>query len=103
MKSTQIDFIWIDDGKRHDKKLERKDLYAVFYGLAEGFQDDNQISKKMIEEILPVADSIVINKDQNSVEDVPAISYEVDGQTKLLKIIRYHKIVWAILDKYCTE
>lgn len=103
MKSTQIDFVWIEDGKGHGKKLERKDLYAVFNGLAEGFQDDNQISKKMIEEIIPVADSILINKDLNSVQDVPVISYQVDGQTKLLKIIRYHKIVWTILDKYCTE
>lgn len=103
MKDTQIDFNWIYNGKKYSKKLERNQLHVVFQGLVEGFEGDNEISKKMVEEIIPIVDTISINKDQNITQYIPFISYVVDGEIKILKIIRYHKIVWTILDKYCTE
>ena len=102
MKGT-IDFTWIDQNRQYNKKLNKADLYAVFHGLLDGFADDNGISKVFIEEIIPSADKIMINKDYNATQDVPAIYYSIDGDCRILKIIRYHKIIWAILDKYCTE
>ena len=56
----------------------------------------------MVENVIPYADKIFIDKDYNDTQDIPMIIYEIDRKKNVLKIIRYHKIVWAILDKYCT-
>ena len=102
MKGTKINLRWIADSRQYKKELNREKMYEVFEGLVNGFEGDNYISKKMISEIIPEADSIFINKDANSTQDVPSIAYKIDGKDYLLKIIRYHKIVWSVLDKYCT-
>ncbi len=93
---------WVEKGKKHQVLLNREKMLMVFEGIALGFSDDNEISKKLIE-IIPVAEEIKINKDLNSTQDVPCITYKVNGQRGMIKIIRYHKIVWAILDRYCSE
>lgn len=103
MKGTKIDFQWIEKGKEHHKLLNRQDLYVVFEGLAKGFEDDNEISKVFIKRIIPYADKIIIDKDYNSTQTIPFIVYQKGDIKNVLKIIRYHKIVWAILNKYCTE
>ena len=77
-----IIFKWVEKGKKHQILLNREKMLMVFEGIALGFK---------------------INKDLNATQDVPSISYKVNGQRGMLKIIRYHKIVWAILDKYCSE
>lgn len=104
MKNTRIDFQWTEGGKEHNKILDRQKMYSVFNGLAEGYAgDENKISTKMVEDIIPYVDKITINKDYNETQDIPMISYETDRNIKVLKIKRCHKIVWAILDRYCTE
>ena len=104
MKNTRIDFQWIAGGKEYNKILDRQKMYSIFNGLAEGYaEDENEISTKMVNDIIPNADKIAINKDYNETQDIPMISYEIDRNTKVLKIKRCHKIVWAILDRYCTE
>lgn len=104
MKNTRIDFQWKEGGKKHSRKLDRQKLYSIFKGLAEGYAgDDNEISTKMVNEIIPYADKISINRDYNETQDTPMISYKTDRSTKVLKIKRCHKIIWAILDRYCTE
>ena len=93
---------WVENGKKHKKTISRERLLAVFEGIAIGFSDDNEISKKLVE-LIPYADEIKINKDLNQTQDVPCITYKINGERGIIKIIRYHKIVWAILDKYCSE
>ena len=104
MKKTAIIYEWVERSKKHQKEICREDLYAIFEGLAKGFEKmgDNEISKKLIE-IIPEVDRICINKDANETQDVPSIVYYSNGNKNLLKIMRGHKIVWSILEKYCTE
>ena len=77
---------------------------GIIDGLAKGIEKigDNEISKKLTE-IIPQVDKIFINNDINETQDVPCIAYCTDGEEQLIKIKRRHKIVWSILNKYCTE
>ena len=104
MKDTAIIYEWIENGKEHQKEISREDFYAMFDGLAKGFEKlrDNEISKKLIK-IIPEVDKIFINKDNNETQDVPSIAYCTNGDRKLLKIMRRHEIVWSMLNKYCTK
>lgn len=104
MKKTAIIYSWKKDGEEHKKEISRKDFYDMFDGLKKGFakSGDNEISKKMVE-IIPEIEEIYINKDINETQDVPSVVYTINGEKKMLKIMRYHNIVWSILEKYCTE
>lgn len=104
MKNTDIIFEWIENGRKHETEVSRESFYAMFDGLAKGFEKigDNEISKKLVK-IIPEADKIFINKDINETQDVPSIAYSTNGDVKLIKIMRRHEIVWAIFDKYCVE
>ncbi len=104
MKNTAIIYAWRKDGKDYQKEVNRVDFYSMFDGLAKGFEKigDNEISKKLTE-IIPQVDKIFINNDINETQDVPCIAYCTDGEEQLIKIKRRHKIVWSILNKYCTE
>ena len=104
MKNTRIDFQWTQGGKTHNKLIERDKIYAIFKGLSEGYRgDNNEISAKMIKDIIPYVDVIYIDRDYNDNQDIPFISYKIDMKVTILKINRHHKIVWSILDRYCTE
>ena len=104
MKDTAIIYGWRENGTDHQKEIDRNDFYAMFDGLAKGFEKvgDNEISKKLVE-IIPEVDKIFINKDINETQDVPSIEYHVADEANLIKIMRWHNIVWSILNKYCTE
>ena len=103
MKSTAIELTWVHEGKKYMKELVREDFYAIFSGLVAGFRDDNVISQKMIQDIIPHADKIFINKDFNETQNIPTLVYFIGDEKNIFKIMRYHKIVWSILDKLCTE
>lgn len=102
MKCTKITLKWKEKEGDFRKELDRQEVLEVFRGLVKGFSDDNEISKQLVE-IIPEVDEIHINRFYNSIQDVPLITYYINGKENVLKIIRYHKIVWSILDKYCTE
>ena len=104
MKNAAIIYEWTENGKEHQKEVCREDFYAMFDGLARGFEKigDNEISKKLIK-IIPEVDKLSINIDMNETQDVPSIVYWTNGDRQLLKIMRRHEIVWGILNKYCTE
>ncbi len=70
--------------------------------IRKAFDDDNQISTALTK-VIPKTNSITINKDRNEQKDIPTIYYEVGGCEKAIDIIRYHKVIWAILNRYCTE
>lgn len=93
---------WIEDGKEHEKELVRLNVMFAFKGLYHGFTDDHEISDKLLK-ILPDVKWIKINFDHNETQEVPCLTYQVNDTVGVLKIIRYHKIVWTILRKYCTE
>ena len=38
MKDTAIIYEWIENGKEHQKEISREDFYAMFDGLAKGFE-----------------------------------------------------------------
>ncbi len=101
MKDTNIILNWFENGKRTEKEINRESVMAVFEGLKEGFDGNNEISRKLLD-VLPNVDEITINKDYIETQDVPSIAYSIDGSHELLKIMRCHKIVWAILDKHCS-
>lgn len=102
MKDTSINLIWYLNGKKNTKKMERKAMMAVFSGLKNGFEENNEISRKLLD-IIPKVEEIVIDYEQNSSKDIPGIAYSIDKDTyEFLNIMRCHKIVWAILDSYCS-
>lgn len=102
MKDTELIFRWIEKGKEMQQFYDRKAVCAVFQGLVEGFSGDNEISKELLVK-LSEADEVFINKDHNGTQDVPIITIRIGDNMSLVKIIRYHKIVWSILDKYCSK
>ena len=100
MKKEEITFIWKENGKEHIKEIERKEFYELMKSIKKSFSDDNEISSKLVE-IIPNLISITIDKDRNSQKDTPFITCECSSGSKIIEIKRYHKIIWAILDKYC--
>lgn len=100
--NEKILIIWKENGKLNEKEVDRQKMFDIFNSLVNGFDTDNQISKKLIE-LIPIANGIIIDKDINSTQDVPFITVHTPKEVKVIKIIRYHKIVWSILNKYCTE
>lgn len=102
--SKQIKISWIKNEKQYQTLLEREAMMSVFQGIERGFEDDNEISKKLVKEIIPIVEEIQINYDFNATQDVPVIYCAMENQEKntVLKIKRYHKIVWSILNKYCS-
>lgn len=93
---------WIEQGEAYEKELVRLEVMAVFYGLYKGFAEDNEISEKLVK-ILPDVEWIKINKDHNETQEVPCITYKANDIVGVMKIIRHHKIVWTILNTYCTK
>ena len=104
MKDTAIIYSWRENGKDYQKEVNRKDFYAMFDGLAKGFDkmSDNEISKKLIK-IIPDVDEIFVNKDYNETQEIPSIVCHKNGDVQLMKIRRRNDIIWSILNKYCTE
>lgn len=102
MKKEPIILKWVEQGKTHIKEVERQELYDVMDSIRKAFGDDNQISTTLTE-VIPKITSISINKDRNEQKDIPTIYYNINGQEKAIDIIRYHKVIWAILNRYCTE
>lgn len=105
MKDTKILYSWQEKEQIHQRNIEREDFYAMFDGLAKGFEKlgDNEISKKLIE-IIPDVNKIFINKDINETQDEPFIVYYMsEKEPQIMKIKRRNDIVWSILLKYCTK
>ena len=105
MQKSKIIFRCIEKGRMRDNMVDREQMYAVFEGLTKGFKDDNEISKKLIS-VIPYVDMFVVNKDLNATQDMPfivAITGGDNANREIIKIIRYHKIVWSILNKYCEN
>ena len=100
MKKETINLQWIEKEKRYEKEISRQDIIDIMKSLKNGFDENNEISKKMCE-VLPTTVSIMINKDRNEQLDVPMISLKVGENTYVLEIRRNHKIIWGILNEYC--
>jgi len=100
-KQLQITLRWRKDKKDYEKGIDRASFYAVMDGIRKGFSDDNEISSFFCDNIIGQVDKIFIDKDRIEQIDEPFIQYEIGNEKRILKIIRYHKIIWAILDGYC--
>ncbi len=96
----EIIFIWKENGKECIKEIERKEFYNLMDSIKKSFSDDNEISSKLVE-IIPNLVSITIDKERNIQLEVPFIVCNFGDATKIIEIKRYHKIIWAIFNKYC--
>ena len=102
MRET-ISFRWIKNGELGGREVSRVEMLSKFQELVKDYPDNNEIAIKMTE-IIPKVTQIKINFDLNKSQDVPCIAYKVDNEVVgILKILRHHKIVWGILNKYCQE
>lgn len=102
MRKEPIILKWIEKGKVCEKEIDRQAMYDIMLAIKQGFDDDNEISSIMVEYI-PKLITIEINKDRNEQLEVPMICCINEDAVKVVKIIRHHKIIWSILNKYCTE
>lgn len=103
MKNEKIVLEWKEGKKLYKTEVDRKAIYDIMDSIRKGFWDDNQISTKFCEDIIPEADGIFIDKDRNNQIDVPFIEYRIGNLRYVLTIIRYHKIIWSILNRYCAK
>lgn len=103
MRNEPIILNWKEAGKEHKKTIDRHQMSELMIAIKNGFDDDNEISSIMVE-IIPELVSIRIDKDRNEQLEVPIIvCYLQDNEEKVINIKRHHKIIWSILNKYCTE
>ena len=102
MKKEPIILEWIEKGEKNKKEINRQEFYDLMEGIKNAFSDDNQISSILVE-LIPELISISINKDRNEQKDVPSIHCVGETQEREIDIIRYHKIIWAILNRYCVQ
>ena len=61
MNNTTLTFSWIDKGLQHKRVYDREKIKAIFQGLKEGFEDDNEISTKLVNK-LPETVVVFINE-----------------------------------------
>lgn len=97
-KSEEIILKWTLEGQDYEEPIERKVLMSTFNGLANGFINNNEISKKLIE-IIPVARELIINWDNTA--ETNRLYYLVDENIHSIPIPNAHNIVWAVLKGYC--
>ena len=103
MKKEQIILNWKESGKEYEKTLERQSMFELMQAIKNGFDGDNEISSIMVE-IIPKLVSMRIDKDRNEQLEVPIVVCELEQEKeRIIYIRRYHKIIWSILNKYCTE
>ena len=84
-------------------KVEREKMLRLFKEISENFTNNNEISKQFID-VIPDLNVIEIDRVRNAECDVPFIACEmIDGTSKVIRILRWHKIIWGILDEFCRE
>lgn len=85
------------------KNVEREKMLKLFREISDNFSNNNEISKQFVE-IIPDLKVIEIDRLRNAQCDVPFINCEMnDGTSKVIRILRWHKIIWSILDEFCKE
>ena len=103
MDDSKILFKWKTNYFMHSRKIERAKLLSVFQGLVDGFEDDNEISKAFVR-LIPDSTIIYIDNDANATQEIPLVIFFADNNDEaIIKVIRYHKIVWSILNKCMDE
>ena len=80
---------WVEKGKKYQRLVSREKMLAVFEGIALGFSDDNEISKKLVE-LLPYIDEIKVNRDiveastsSNKIRDMLGNIIELGNKLKI--------------------
>lgn len=102
MKKEPIILEWIENGEKKKKEINRKEFFDLMESIKNAFIEDNQISSILVD-LIPELIMISINRDRNEQKDVPSIYCLCETGGKVIDIIRYHKIIWSILNRYCTE
>ena len=104
MRAEPIILKWTEKGKEHIKEINRKEFFDLMRSIKNAFSDDNEISSIFVE-IIPNLDLIIINKDRNEDVEIPYVYYKQKSEPqKEIRIRRnYHKIIWSILDYFCSE
>ena len=99
MRKDDLELNWLSKGKGYVKEVDRQAMYDVMDSIAKAFGHDNEISTVLCK-VIPDADWIFIDKDLNETKDIPFINCKVNGEVKVIEIIRHHKIIWSILNGY---
>lgn len=99
MKDTAIILKWIEDGREHRNEIVRNEFYEKLNNLIKEYPENNEISKQLVK-VIPEINEIFINRDFNRTQDVPSIAYK-GKEGGLIKINRWHKIVWRTINEYC--
>ena len=90
-------------GKRkYIGEINRQEFLGNMQYLQEAFPDNNEIATKLIS-LTPDMLIIRINQDVNDTQDIPCIWYETANGQDILKILRYHSIIWGFLNRYCYD
>ena len=100
MKTEEITFICKGKGKEVVKGIKRQEFYDLMKSIKNAFSKENEISTKLVE-LTPSLISITVNAERNEHLDVPCIYCECEEGNVQIEIMRRHKIIWSILNKYC--
>lgn len=80
--------------------VRRDKLFSLMEGIRVNFSDNNEVSTRLVE-LIPKVSEIIINEVRNPQLDVPFVRLVMlDGKSKVVRIPRCHKIIWAIFDEF---
>ncbi len=88
--------------KKYIGVIDREEFRKNMQYLKDAFPDNNEIATKLLS-LIPEILLIRINQDVNDTQDVPCIWYETLSGQNMLKILRYHSIIWGFLNHYCYD
>ncbi len=91
----------INDGM-HVGSIDREEFLQNMEYLVEAFPHNNEIATKLVE-LIPNMTCIRVDKILNDTQDVPFIWYQTAQKDGIIKILRYHSIIWGFLQHYCND
>ena len=87
----------VDKDLTRVKENDREAFLKCMEGIKAQFADNNEFATRFVE-ITPKLEEIEIDIARNMDVDIPFIKYMTkDGETKVIYIPRFHRIIWSIL------
>lgn len=96
MRKDTFEIKVIQDGEESVKENNRATFLKLMEGIKDQFVNNNEYAKRFVE-IIPEVDCIEISIDRNRDCDIPFVTCIIDGQSYVIRIPRFHHIIWGIL------
>ena len=96
MRKDTFEIKVIQDNKESVKENNRATFLKLMEGIKDQFVDNNEYAKKFVK-IIPEVEEIEINIDRNRDCDIPFVTCIIDGESYVVRIPRFHRIMWGIL------